>query len=246
MKFSIITAVYNNPEVLGAIKSLQKQKNVNFEHIVVDGASDDYIIKLIKDNIRESDIFVSEPDDGIYDALNKGLKLATGDVIGFLHSDDFLASDDVLQRIENSFEKHVTDGIYGDLNYVGKINTNHIVRKWKSRQYNERDIKSGWMLPHPTLFLKRKVYNDIGFFDTKLQIAADYDFILRVLNSKFNLLYIPELITNMRIGGESNKSIGRIYQKMKEDYLVLRKYTKLGIFSLFWKNISKICQFISK
>jgi glycosyltransferase len=245
MKISIITATYNSEKhIESVIACIASQTYKNIEWVVVDGASKDATLKVIKENYTGELTILSEPDKGIYDALNKGLALATGDIIGFLHSDDFFENERVLQDIASQFERNSSDGVYGDLRYVNADDTDKIVRYWKSKPFHKRLLQKGWMPAHPTLFLKKEVYQKHGNFDTSFKISADYDFMLRILKDntlKFN--YLPQVITNMRVGGASN-ALGNIQQKMKEDLKALHQnQIPTPYFTLFRKNTSKIKQF---
>jgi glycosyltransferase len=245
MKISIITATYNSLKHLPAsLQSISSQSYPNIEWIVVDGNSTDGTKEFIEANSSKITNWVSEADKGIYDALNKGISMANGDIIGFLHSDDFFASNDVIQKIIEKFLKEEIDGVYGDLNYVSVMDVNNIIRKWKSRPYKLSLLKNGWMPAHPTLFLKKEVYKKHGQFDLNFKIAADYDFMLRILKDEsLAFSYLPQVITNMRVGGASNK-IENIRLKMSEDRKALIKNEFKGIYKiLLLKNISKLKQF---
>ena len=149
---------------------------------------------------------------GIYDALNKGVEKASGDIIGFLHSDDIFHEKNILNHIKNKFKENDLDGIYGDLQYIDKINTNKVLRYWQSCEFHKRLLKKGWTPPHPTMFLKKEIYKKHGKFDLQYKISADYDFMLRILkDSSIKLNYIPKVITRMRVGGISNKNIKIFY-----------------------------------
>ena len=246
MKFSIITAVYNNRnEISNAIDSVLLQTYKDIEYIVVDGGSTDgtqEVIATYGDRIAK---FISEPDKGIYDALNKGLSLATGNVAGILHSDDLFASTSTIEKIARIFEQSGCDAVYGDLLYVSKMDTSKIIRNWKSKPFNVINFRHGWMPAHPTLFMKRKVYDEFGFFDLHYRIAADYDLMLRTLGTgKLACKYLPEVITRMRVGGASNKSLKNIWLKSYEDWQALRKNKMGGLYTLFMKNVSKLKQFM--
>ena len=248
LKISIITAVYNNRTTIeDAILSVASQTYQPIEYIVIDGNSNDGT-KAILDKYRNKiSILVSEPDTGIYNALNKGLKLATGDVIGLLHSDDIFASNDVVERIINTFETEHPDGVYGDLQYVAKDNTENVFRYWQSAVFYPKMLRRGWMPPHPTLFLSKDIITKTGNYNERYRIAADYDFMLRTLsqpNARFE--YIQKTITKMRTGGASNRSIKNIIFKMWEDYLILRRNKIGGMVALLYKNLSKLHQFINK
>lgn len=245
LKISIITAVYNRVESVGqSLESLQSQTYKNFEHVVVDGASTDGTVALLNSHRDRIAVLVSERDKGIYDALNKGLALATGDIVGLMHSDDFFASNRVLEKIAAAFDDPHVDGVYGDLDYVAKDDPRRIIRRWRSGEYNQRKLARGWMPPHPTLFLRRSVIEKWGGFDTSFRIAADYDQMLRYLaKGNIRVAYIPEVLVKMRVGGESNRSFSRILRKSKEDYLALRKNHVGGILALVMKNLGKLGQF---
>ncbi len=245
MKISIITVVYNNKETIeNAIDSVLSQTYKNIEYIVVDAASTDKSIDIIKSYGDKITIFISERDSGIYDGLNKGISLATGDVIGFLNSDDILKDRFVIEKIAKAFQESGTDSVYGDLTYISKNDPTHTVRYWKSHQYNIKKLKMGWMPPHPTFYVKKNIYEKFGNFNTDLKISADYDLILRFLgNAKITTHYIPEILVKMRVGGESNKSIKNIIQKSREDLQAMRLNNIGSIYSLCMKNISKIPQF---
>ena len=248
MKISIITSVYNNKETISeAIESVLSQTYDNIEYIVVDGASTDGTVEVIQKYGEQIDTFVSEPDKGIYDGLNKGVALATGDVIGFLHSDDLFEDEHVVSKIADAFKVDDVDSIYGDLIYVSKEDTSKVVRYWKSGAYGLKKLENGWMPPHPTFYVKRKVYEAYGAFDTSFKIAADYDSILRFLGREgITTRYIPEVLVKMRVGGESNKSLKNIILKTKEDIRAIKNNDVGHIRSLFFKNLSKIPQFFRR
>lgn len=245
MKISIITATYNSAaHIAHCLESVNKQTYPNIEHIIIDGASKDNTLEIIEATPNRVEKIVSEPDHGIYDALNKGIKLAAGDIIGFLHTDDFFTSTQTLANIAQQFQKKEITGIYGNLEYVSKDNSNRIIRHWKSNAFKPASIKYGWMPAHPTLFLKKEVYIKHGLYDLQFKIAADYDFMLRVLkDNTLRIEYLREGITKMRVGGASNKSIKNIIQKSKEDYKAIRKNKVGGFHTLLFKNLRKINQF---
>lgn len=247
MKISIITSVYNNQQTIqDAIESVLSQTYSNIEYIIVDGGSTDGTVEIIRSYGERITKFVTEPDKGIYDGLNKGIKMATGDVVAFLHSDDIYASNDILVKIRESFWSDDIDGVYGDLVYTPKNDTSKVLRYWKSQPFEMKMLKFGWMPAHPTLFLKHSVYKQFGEFDLTFRIAADYDFMLRVLKSGINVNYCPEVLYKMRIGGESNKSIRNVIQKSREDLRALRKNEVGGMWTLGLKNLSKINQFVRR
>jgi len=250
MKISIITATFNSGKFIeSCIKSILKQNYKKFEIIIIDGLSTDSTIKKIKtllDKNNNIKIF-SEKDLGIYHALNKGIEKANGDIIGFVHSDDLLYNKNVLSNIIDVFKNSNIDGVYGDLQYVEKQNTNKVIRYWKSKDFKPNLINKGWTPPHPTLYLRKKVYEKHGFFDLNYKISSDYDFMTKIfMDNTFNFKYIPKVITKMRVGGISNKNIKNILIKSLEDYKVIYKNGSGGIITLLRKNTSKIKQFMKK
>ena len=248
MKFTIITAVYNRETtILQAIDSVRAQTWPNVEHLVIDGASSDGTLAAIEARLHPNMRLFSEPDRGIYDALNKGARLATGDVVGLMHSDDFFAHELVLEKVAVAFDTPGVLAVYGDLDYVSAADEKHVVRHWRSDAYRPEKLRRGWMPPHPTLFLKREVLERHGAYDTSYHIAADYDAILRWFSREdLRPAYIPEVLVKMRLGGESNRSLFRILQKSREDYRALKSNGVGGIGALAWKNLSKLGQFVKK
>lgn len=248
MKISIITSVYNNASTIeDAIKSVLSQTYTNIEYIVVDGASKDGTTEIIKKYENQISKFVSEKDKGIYDGLNKGVDLATGDVIAFLHSDDIYENENVVTDVVKLFKTTNTDSIYGDLVYVDKNDTNKIFRYWKSGEYTFKKLCNGWMPPHPTFFVKREFYEKYGKFDLSYGIAADYDFMLRMLGKyKITTAYLPKVLYKMRVGGASNRSLKNIIQKSQEDIKALKNNGIGGLHTIILKNLIKIPQFFKK
>lgn len=248
MKFSIITATYNSQQFIeSCIQSVLNQSYPNIELIIVDGASSDNTLQIIQ-SFNDPRIQIhSERDNGIYFALNKGISLATGDVIGFLHSDDFFVHENVIEEIAGELQNSNIHGVYSNLKYVHHSNTNQVIRDWKSKPFKPINLKFGWMPPHPTLFLKRIVYDSIGPFNTSYRIAADYDWILRAFTeSSFNIKFLDMYISDMRIGGASNGSLKSIIKKSKEDYSVIRQYPLWGWLTLISKNVRKLPQLLGK
>ena len=214
MKISIITATCNSEKtIIDTIKSINAQDYSNIEHIVIDGCSSDQTVDLIYKYDKRLTTLISEKDAGIYDALNKGISLATGEVIGFLHSDDEYANDQVLSMIAQKFSCKSIDAIYGDLNYVSKLDTTRIIRRWIGGDYNIKKFKNGWMPAHPTFYARRKHYDSKRNFNLNFKISADYDLMLRLLwKKKIKACYIPEVLVKMRVGGKSNRSLKNIFK----------------------------------
>jgi glycosyltransferase involved in cell wall biosynthesis len=248
MKISVITAVYNNRDTVAqALDSVLAQSHPDIELIVIDGGSRDGTLEILQAYADRLSVFVSEPDGGIYDALNKGIQLATGEVVGFLHSDDIFADEHVLARVAGALSASSVNAVYGDLVYVQDSDMSRVVRHWSAGNYSKSKLAWGWMPPHPTFYVRRSLYSELGSFDLRYRIAADYDTMLRFLGrGNVQPVYMPEVLVKMRLGGVSNRSLANIVQKSWEDYLVLRRNGVGGLGALVWKNLSKVGQFVSK
>jgi glycosyltransferase len=229
--------------------SVLGQSHTDIEYLIIDGGSTDGTLDLIKANAKKHQQiqWVSERDKGIYDALNKGIAMATGAIIGFVHSDDYLADPEVISNIAKEFQTSPVDGVYGDLHYVKSGATHKVVRNWKSQAFNSKLLRKGWMPAHPTLFLKADVYKTYGVFDLQYEIAADYDFVLRIFQQQhLKFKYLNTVITKMRVGGASNKSLKNLIKKSTEDYKALKKNKiPFPIVVLCYKNGSKLIQWIN-
>ena len=251
MKVSLITATYNSESVIrSCLESVAGQTYEHVEHIVVDGKSTDTTVEIVKE-FTVSHPYVtwtSESDQGIYDALNKGIEMASGEVIGFVHSDDLLANRDILQEIMDQFRDSDVSGVYGDLKYVDASDTDRTIRYWRSSAFSKSLLHKGWMPPHPTLFLKKELYTKYGRFNTNLKIAADYEFVLRLFQHKdLKFYYLPQVITLMRLGGASNRNLQNIINKSREDLRALRMNNiSFPLWVLIQKNISKLPQWLRK
>ena len=247
MRFTIITATYNSVfSIEQCLLSIVEQSFKDVEIIVVDGLSSDGTLDKIHTLIKKhSNIrLISEDDKGIYDALNKGINMASGDIIGFVHSDDMLANHNVLSNIQNCFELNSVDGVYGDLEYVKKHDESQVVRHWQSCSFNQSLLAKGWSPPHPTLYLKKSVYEKHGQFSLNYKISSDYDFMTRLFKDKqLRFWYLPKVITKMRIGGASNKNLKNILIKSYEDYRIIKRNNVGNLLTLIRKNTSKISQF---
>ena len=247
MKISIITVSYNSEKTIrDTIDSVISQSYPNVEYIIVDGNSSDKTVEIIKSFGDKISQFVSEPDKGLYDAMNKGIKLATGEIIGILNSDDFYSDENVLKNVAEKFENGV-EGLYADLFYVDPVNTKKILRKWHSGEYTEGDFLKGWMPPHPTFFARKKVYEKFGGFTDQLKSAADYELMLRFIHKeKIKIAYLPKVIVHMRAGGASNASIKNRLKANREDRLAWKiNGLKPGLFTFIRKPLSKIGQFFN-
>ena len=250
MKISILSATFNRGLFFeSCVLSILRQDIKDVELIIIDGLSTDSTFEKLRPLIKKNKNikFYSETDSGIYDALNKGIDKANGEIIGFLHSDDVFYNSEVLKKILCKFKNHDIDGLYGNLEYVEKIDTNKVVRFWESCAFNNKLLRKGWAPPHPTLFLKSNIYKKYGKFDLKFKISADYDFMLRIFkDDSLKFEYVPRVITRMRTGGVSNKNIKNIFIKTFEDFKAIRKNKIGSVGTLLRKNTSKIKQFYKK
>ncbi len=246
-KISIITVTYNSAQTLEqTIQSVLSQTYPNLEYIIVDGKSTDDTLTIIEKYRNKISHFVSEKDDGLYHAINKGINLATGDIVGVLHADDFYTKNDVLTGITETFKMNEADAVYADLYYVDKNNTDKIIRIWKSGSFSPSKFLWGWMPPHPTFFVKKDIYNKYGVFNTTLRSAADYEIMLRLLyKHKIKVAYLPEFIVKMRVGGQSNASIKNRVKANNEDRMAWKlNEVKPYFFTLTIKPLRKLTQFL--
>jgi len=248
MKISIITPCYNSVLTIEAtIQSVLSQKNVDVEYIVIDGGSTDGTVDIIKKYSDKVFYWVSEKDNGIYDAMNKGIVHATGEVIGILNSDDFYVSDDVLMQVSDVLKQNDMDACYGDIVFVDKTNTKKVIRTWVSGEYKERRLYCGWIMPHPSVFIKTEIYKKYGLFRSDFKIAGDYELLLRLIKiHKISFLYIKKIMVCMRGGGASTKSLKQRILGWKE----LRKAwvindLKFPLFFIARRILSKLTQFLN-
>jgi glycosyltransferase involved in cell wall biosynthesis len=219
----VITVCFNSAaHIADALRSVDQQTWTEREHIVVDGASRDDTLAIVEQFRQPWRRVVSEPDDGIYDAMNKGIRLASGDVVGFINSDDFYASRDVLARVAAAFSDDRVDACYGDLCYVEQDNVDKVVRYWRSSAFKTGLFATGWVPPHPTLFLRRSVLEQYGGFDLRYRIAADFELMARLIEVKrVSTVYLPEVLVNMRLGGTTNRSWSNILKQNQEIWQAL-------------------------
>lgn len=248
MKISIITVVYNNDRTIkDALQSVLSQDYKNIEYIVIDGKSTDNTVNLITDFKDRLAYFISEKDSGIYDAMNKGIRAATGDVVGILNSDDLYEDSGVIAAVMEQFNIDLDlDILYGDLVYVKSDDTNKVIRNWKSKAYYNQFFENANVPPHPSLFVKKKVYDEAGLFDLDYKIAADYEFMLRIFKKhNFNSKYFNKLIVRMRLGGASNAGLSSIIKQNKE---VLNAWKKNNLNKPFYlmplRVLRKLAQFL--
>jgi glycosyltransferase involved in cell wall biosynthesis len=247
LHISVITAVFNRASTLAeALRSVRVQTWPQVEHIVIDGGSTDGTLDVLARHGASVSQIVSEPDKGLYDALNKGIRRATGDIVGFMHADDAYASPHALERVAAAFEDPAVGAVYGDLVYVNKDDVSRVVRYWRAGQYRRQRLTHGWMPPHPTFYVRREHYQRFGGFDTRFRIAADYENMLRILwAGDIKATYIPEVLVRMRTGGVSNRSFLNIVQKSCEDFAALRQNGIGGLQGVLLKNVTKLPQFVT-
>jgi glycosyltransferase involved in cell wall biosynthesis len=249
VKISIITIAYNSAETIEAtIQSVISQDYTDVEYIIIDGASKDATMDVVDRYRDQIAVVVSEPDQGIYDAMNKGVARATGEIVGILNSDDFYADNTVLSNVVARFNESGAEAVYADLVYVERDNPDKVIRYWKSKPYKPGMFRKGWMPAHPTFFLKNECYRTHGTYSTELRSAADYELMLRMLEKhKISAVHLPRVLTKMRVGGQSNVSLKNRIRANKED----RRAWKMNGLTPAWytltvKPLSKLSQFIRK
>lgn len=248
MKVSIITVTKNSEKYLSdCINSVKRQNFKDIEYIVIDGNSTDRTLDIIRQNNNFIDCWISEEDRGMYDAINKGISLATGDVIGILNSDDMLASADSVRSIVDCFETTDTDSVYGDLVYVDPQNTKKIIRYWKGSSYKRSRFRYGWMPAHPTFYMKRELIQKFGLYENHYYTAADYEFMARYLFlHKISAQYVDTMLVKMRSGGISNVTLKSRLRANRRDYLAMkRNKIPFSFFVSVLKPLIKIPQFNS-
>jgi glycosyltransferase involved in cell wall biosynthesis len=250
MKVSIITITYNSAATVeDTIKSVVSQDYPNIEYLIIDGKSKDNTLKIAEKYKDKISKIVSEKDKGLYDALNKGIAHATGDIIGMLHSDDLYANPSVISKIVKKFqEDSTTEGLYADLVFVNRGDTNKVMRTWKSGLYEADAFLRGWMPPHPTFFVKKECYEKFGGFNTELKLSADYELMLRLIHKNaIKLAYLPEVIVKMRMGGVSNVSFFVKLKANLEDKMAWRlNGMKPGMLTMILKPLRKLSQYFKR
>ncbi len=247
MKISIITVVFNAVQYLEkCICSVLEQKNVHIEYIIIDGGSTDGSLAILEKYKSHFSYFVSEPDKGMYDALNKGVRQSTGDIIGILNADDMLADDQVLFEVKNYFQSHDVDALYGNLNYIDP-ETEKVIRKWISRPFDPQNFARGWMPAHPTFYMKRELFFKHGLYSLEYGSAADYEFMLRYLyTNKVKAGFLEKLMVNMRVGGMSNASWKHRKAALLNDFKAIKTHNlPFPLSTLVWKKLSKFSQFLT-
>ena len=246
MKVSLITVVYNNEKFIeNSICSVLSQKYSNIEYIIIDGGSSDGTLNIIEKYKDRIDLFISEPDKGIYDAMNKGILKSSGDIIGFLNSDDFFTYDHVVSDIVNFFKLNNISIVYANIGYVKKFDKNTIIRNWISKKYHDKYFEYGNVPAHPTFYVKKSVYLENQLFNLNLKFAADYELMFRLLKiKKYSSLYFNQRIINMRIGGKTSKNIINIIKQNIEIFRVWNlNSTTMPLYTFPLKFINKLKQF---
>lgn len=245
MKISIITVCFNSAATIAdTLRSVDAQTWPDIEHWIIDGGSTDDTLRIVDEHRQPWRHVLSEADQGIYDAMNKGIARATGNYIGFLNADDMFASDHAVAAVAKRAAEG-TDVVYGDLVYVSAKDTRRVIRYWRSGSFEPARLHHGWMPPHPTVYIRQAVLRQVGGFDTSLKVAADYDLMMRCLmRNQATAAYVPEVLVRMRIGGLSNRSLTSILRKSREDLAVIRRHHLGGWLTLAYKNLRKLPQFM--
>lgn len=250
MKISVITVVYNGATTIEAtLQSVAGQDHPDIEHIVLDGGSTDGTVEIVAPYRHRLAHFVSEPDRGIYDAMNKGLALASGDIVGFLNSDDTYAAANVLSRVAKTLSSADVHGCYSDLVYVERDDLDKVVRYWKSCPVDVSAFRHGWIPAHPTFFVRREIYQNYGYFDAKYRLAGDFELMLRFLAvHRISAVYCPEVWVKMRVGGVTNSRLSHILEQNREIYraaklhnvnLFLPSFIMRKIFARIWQYMAR-------
>jgi glycosyltransferase len=245
MKISIVTVTRNSAATLvDTLRSVEAQTYGDIEYLIVDGASTDETLNRVRAHGRRVSLVVSEPDAGMYEAMNKGARLASGDLIGFLNADDVLAYPGAIAAVAAAAQAPTVDAVFGDLLYVNRHDTDRVVRRWRGGEFAASRLRWGWMPPHPTFYVRRAQFLSLGGFDASLKIAADYEFMLRYLaRPGIRANHVAEVLVRMRLGGASNQIKG-LARKSREDLLALRRNGIGGFAALLCKNLRKLPQFI--
>ena len=250
MKISVITVCYNSAKTIGhTLRSVREQTHGDIEHIIVDACSNDNTLEVIRVEGPHVAKVVSEPDKGIYDAMNKGIALASGEIVAFINADDFYANTNVLTTVAAAFEKSGADCCYGDLCYISQVDPTRTVRYWRSADFVPGSFGKSWCPPHPTFFVRRSVYLRLGGFDLSFKIAADFELMARYLEAaRISSLYIPQVLVKMRLGGTTNRSLSNIFKQNAE---IRRALSKNGLHSLLFsfvlnKLVTRAAQFVRR
>lgn len=238
MKISVVTAVYNRASTIGqTIESVAAQSYSDVEHIIIDGSSSDSTLEVIEQNRNARMVIHSEPDKGIYDALNKGIERATGEILGVLHSDDLFAGSDVLEKIAQLFNDPSLDAVYADAAFFNPGKPGKFIRRYDSSRFTPEKIAGGWMPAHTTLFLRRRVFERFGLYRIDYKIAADFEFMARIfISGTLKTVYVPEIWVQMQMGGAST---GGLQSKILGNWEVMRACRENSIRTNYAKILSK-------
>jgi glycosyltransferase involved in cell wall biosynthesis len=248
MKVSIITVCFNIADTIeDTIKSVLRQDYQNIEYIVVDGGSTDGTLDIVKRHKNNIVKVISEPDNGIYDAMNKGLSLSRGDIVATLNGDDVYAEKTAVSRMVEFIQQNDLDAAYGDLVYFDRHDPGHVKRYWRPGPYRKGAFCRGWVIPHPTFFCRKEIYEKFGYFNDTLQIAADFELMLRMIEKhRIKIGYLPKVIVKMRTGGRANVLRGII----KGNKEILKSFRMNGIRLSPWffvcKPIIKMSQLFAR
>jgi glycosyltransferase involved in cell wall biosynthesis len=226
MRLSVITVCRNaRATIAEAIESIHRQTHADVEHIVVDGASTDGTLDILNMHRDRIATLISEPDSGLYFAMNKGIRAATGEYLGFLNSDDMYDNQHSLARVAKALQGGSFDACHADLVYVAYENPDRVVRYWKSKPYEPGMFEAGWHPAHPTLFVRTAILKQLGGFDTRYRYHADFDLMVRLfIDRRISSAFIPEILVRMRTGGQSTRSLRNVYRGNRESYLIARRF----------------------
>lgn len=250
MKVSIITPTYNSEQTLrNTINSVIRQDYLEIEHIIIDGGSTDGTLEIIREYGTHITRYISEPDKGIYDAMNKGISMATGDIVGILNSDDFLESDDVIRTIVETLKQNPTlDGVHADLYYVDPCDTNHIIRYWHTKPYPRNGFFTGWHPAHPTFYVRRSCYERYGRFRLDMPLSADFELMLRFIQCQgIHIQHVDRVFVRMCVGGASSRNLMSILQGIRQcRYAFKVNGLKAPLLYPLYRLIPKLSQYFIK
>ena len=248
-KISVVTVVFNNAATIeDTILSVARQSFSDREHVIVDGASSDGTLEIIAKHRQKIASLLSEPDEGLYYAMNKGIRLAKGEIVGFLNSDDMYADEGVLQEVAATLEDPRVDACYGDLVYVRQDDPGRVVRYWKSRDYAPGLVERGWMPAHPTFFIRKRVLEEVGGFDTAYRLQSDYELMIRLFVARgIRTVYLPRILVKMRMGGHTNRSLRNVVRGNLEAYKACKANgIPVGPLFIARKITSRLPQFLRR
>ncbi len=243
-KISIITVCLNAAKYIGDnITSVKNQDYPNIEHIFIDGLSNDNTVSIIKNMVGKNHTLISEPDLGIYNAMNKGIELASGKYLIFLNSDDMFSDQNIITKYVEAINQKSADIVFSDILFIQRSNKNNIIRTWKAGNFNKRKLKFGWMPPHPGVLIKAEIFKKFGGFNEKFKISGDYDFLLRIFSGfEGKIVYLNSVSVIMRYGGVSSRNYKNTFRKWKEDFIAIKQNNVGSILTVFFKRIIKLHQ----